>query len=162
MPHLALPPLADQLAESWAISARIDQYLLDAIAEDALDLAAPSKGRTVRETFAHAHNVRLMWLAAAARELTDGLAKIEKDDKPTKAQLAKALAASAKATEEMIRHAVAAGGRVKNFKPHVGAFVGYLVAHESHHRGQVALILKMAGRPLDKKVTYGMWEWGLR
>src|SRR5215510_9192859 len=78
MPDPALPPLADQLAESWAISARIDLYMLDAIDEDALDLAAPSKGRTVREVFVHVHNVRLMWLDVAAKDLMAGLAKLDK------------------------------------------------------------------------------------
>jgi uncharacterized damage-inducible protein DinB len=162
MPDPAIPPLADQLAESWAISARIDRYLLDAIAEADLDVAAPSKGRTVRDAFAHLHNVRLMWLDAAGKDLAAGLAKLDKDATPTKAALATALAASAKAIEELVRRSVAAGGKVKNFKPHVGAFVGYIVAHEAHHRGQIALVLKMAGKPLDKKTGYGMWEWGVR
>jgi integrase/recombinase XerD len=45
---------------------------------------------------------------------------------------------------------------------HVGAFLGYLISHESHHRGQIALILKQAGMPLDRKVAYGVWEWGVR
>ena len=162
MPDAALPPLADQLAESWAISARIDLHLLDAIDEDALDLAAPSKGRTVREVFVHLHNVRLMWIDVAGKDLMAGLEKLDKDAKPSKAALAKALTASARAIEELVRRAVASGGKVKNFKPHAGAFVAYLVAHEAHHRGQAALVLKMAKRPVDKKVSYGMWEWGSR
>lgn len=40
--------------------------------------------------------------------------------------------------------------------------VGYLVSHEAHHRGQVAVALKAAGKPVDRKVLYGMWEWGSR
>ena len=162
MPDGGLPPLADQLAESWATSARIDLYLLAAIDEDALDLQAPSKGRTVREAFLHLHNVRLMWIEVAGRDLMAGLAKLDREARPAKAALTGALAASAKAMEDLIRRAAAAGGRVKNFKPHVGAFVGYLVAHEAHHRGQIALILKLAKRPMDRKIGYGMWEWGSR
>jgi uncharacterized damage-inducible protein DinB len=162
MPETKTPPLAEQLAEAWSISARIGLYVLDAIDEDALDLEAPSKGRTVREVFVHLHNVRLMWLEVSAKDLAAGVAKLDKDEKPGKAALAKALTASAKAMEDLVRRAASGDGRVKGFKPHVAAFVGYVVAHEAHHRGQVALILKMAKRALDKKVAYGQWEWGVR
>ena len=162
MPAETPRPLADQLAESWLIGARIDLYLLDAIADDSLDLAAPTKGRTVREAFVHLHNVRLLWLDAAAKDLGAGLAKLDNDSRPAKADLAKALAASAEAIAALVRRAAADGGRVRGFKPHVGAFVGYLVAHEAHHRGQVVATLKAARRPVDRKILYGMWEWGSR
>jgi uncharacterized damage-inducible protein DinB len=162
MADTVLPSLADQLAETWAICARVDLYLLEAVADDALDVQAPSKGRTVREVFVHLHNVRLMWLEVAAKDLMAGLAKLDKDAKPDGPALVAALTASARAIEDLVRRAAAAGGKVKNFKPHVGAFVGYMVAHEAHHRGQAALILKMAKRPLPKSIAYGMWEWGAR
>ena len=51
---------------------------------------------------------------------------------------------------------------MKGFKPHITAFLGYIIAHESHHRGQIALSLKQAGHALDRKVGYGIWEWGVR
>jgi uncharacterized damage-inducible protein DinB len=103
-----------------------------------------------------------MWLDASAKDLAAEVAKLDKDAKPKKPAIAKALEASAAAMSELIRRSAAAGGRVKNVKPHVGAFVAYMAAHEGHHRGQVALILKLAKRPLDRKVVYGMWEFGSR
>ncbi len=54
------------------------------------------------------------------------------------------------------------GGKIKGFKPHAVAFQGYLIAHESHQRGQIGWTLKATGQPLDKKTAYGLWEWGVR
>jgi len=152
----------DPLIETWQIHNRINLYLLAAVAPEALGSVAASKGRSVGEQFAHLHNVRLMWLKAARPELLAGLAKIEKEAAGESARLQEALEASGAAVAELLRHAAANGGMVKGFKPHVWAFLGYLVSHESHHRGQIALTLKLNGHALDKKVGYGLWEWGVR
>jgi len=51
---------------------------------------------------------------------------------------------------------------VRGFKPHVTAFLGYLLAHDAHHRSQIILALKQSGHKIDQKVGYGIWEWGSR
>jgi len=154
--------LQEQLLETWEIHARINLYLLDAVPPEALGDRSASKGRTVGEQLAHVHNVRLMWLKEAAPELLEGLTKAEKDAAADHALLRASLEASAAAVAALLRRALAAGGKVRGFKPHAAAFLGYLVAHESHHRGQIALTLKQAGHPLDRKTAYGLWEWGAR
>jgi len=151
-----------QLLETWEIHNRINLYLLDAVEPAALVSLSASKGRTVGEQFAHIHNVRLMWLKSAATELLAGLLKIEKEQAVDKKLLRKCLAESGQAIKSLLSKSVLDGGKVKGFKPHVTAFLGYLVSHESHHRGQIILSLKQAGKPLDKKILYGIWEWGVR
>jgi uncharacterized damage-inducible protein DinB len=47
-------------------------------------------------------------------------------------------------------------------KPDVGAFLTYLVAHDAHHRGQIAMLARQVGHPLPQKAMFGMWEWGTR
>ncbi|HEV7515899.1 MAG TPA: DinB family protein, partial [Thermoanaerobaculia bacterium] len=141
---------------------RIHRYLLDAVDPEALGCVSASKGRTVAEQFAHVHNVRLLWLGAAAPELMEGLAKIEKGQPAGKEDLAAALTASANAVEVLLRKSLASGGRIKGWKPHAVAFLGYLISHESHHRGQIVLTLKQAGHPVDRKTAFGLWEWGVR
>jgi uncharacterized damage-inducible protein DinB len=152
----------EQLVETWQINNRINLYVLDATPDEYLADTLLSKGRSVGEQFAHIHNVRLMWLKAALPEALDGSAKIEKEGSTCKALLKNSLTNSAGAIERLIRHAAENGGKVKNFKPHVAAFVGYLTAHDAHHRSQIILALKQSGHALDKKILYGIWEWGTR
>jgi uncharacterized damage-inducible protein DinB len=154
--------MTEQLLDAWCIHDRINQYLLSAISPGALRSVSASKGRSVAEQFAHMHNVRLMWLKQAAPALLDGLEKIEKHTAADHDLLRHSLERSGTAVETMLREAMRGEGRIKGFKPHAVAFLGYLIAHESHHRGQIALSLKQAGHPLDKKTSYGMWEWGVR
>lgn len=151
-----------QLVETWQIHDRINLYLLEAIDPQSLDSHSASKGRSVGEQIAHIHNVRLMWLKSAAPELLEGLAKVEAEQANDKKLLAKSLTASGKAIATLLAQSIEAGGKVRGFKPHAAGFLGYLISHESHHRGQIALSLKQAGKPLDKKIGYGLWEWGVR
>ncbi len=154
--------MQDQLADTWNINNRINLYMLDAIPPEALSGVGASKGRNVGEQFAHMHNVRLMWLEPAAKDLMDGLSKIEKADAQDKDLLARSLEASGGAIEALINRSVASDGKIKGFKPHVTAFLGYLCAHEGYHRGEIGIILAQSGHRLDQKVAYGIWEWGLR
>lgn len=98
----------------------------------------------------------------AAPELLEGLAKVEKEDAADAARLGEVLRASGAAIAELLRRSFASDGRVKGFKPHAAAFLTYLISHESHHRGQIALTLKQAGHPLDRRTAFGLWEWGTR
>ena len=153
--------MEDQLVETWNIHDRINRYLLTAVPEDALGIPIKPRHRTVYQLFAHMHNVRLMWLKSAAPELLEGLSKLE-GDTGDKDALSASLEASGQAIASLLRKAVAAGGKVKGFKPHAVAFLGYLISHESHHRGQIGWTLKNTGHPLDQKTSFGLWEWGVR
>lgn len=153
---------SNQLLETWQINNRVNLYLLEAIAPESLLSALASKGRNAGEQFAHIQNVRLMWLKQAAPELLENQIKIEKMNAGDKDLLKNALADSAEAIGQMLVSAIEKDGKIKGFKPHATAFLGYLISHEAHHRSQAILALKQSGRPVDKKILFGIWEWGVR
>jgi uncharacterized damage-inducible protein DinB len=151
----------NDLIDTWQINNRINLYLLDAVKEEHLDdLPAGSKGRNVGKQFAHLHNVRLMWLKAAAPDIHATQAKIE-DTGISKKMLKDQLKKSGEAIAALLEKAFSEN-KVKGFKPHPAAFVGYMLAHEGHHRGQIMLSLKQSGHAVEQKTQYGLWEWGVR
>ena len=106
------------------------------------------------------HNVRVMWLKAAAKgsEIPEQLDRL----KVTVPQASKGLEQSRRALSAVLKTALENNGQVKGFKPDVAGFVGYLIAHDSHHRGQICMLARQAGHPLPQKAMFGMWEWGSR
>lgn len=148
----------EELVQSWEINSRLNLYLLEAISDDQLPIKL-EKGKTVLNNLAHIHNVRRMWVKSAAADLHDAIPKLEE---PTRKELIEGLALSTEAISEIFRRAECSDGRVKGFKPHASAFLGYLVAHEAFHRTCIELALRQAGQPLSDKVAYGLWEWGVR
>lgn len=135
--------------------------MLDAVPAAALADRGATKGRSVGEMFVHLHNVRLMWLQAAALALYATQTQYDKAKSNDGDLLKAALNASADAIAAMLAEAVHTG-KVKGFKPHPGAFVGYLISHEHYHFGEIGVALQQSGHALDKKTAFGMWEWGRR
>jgi uncharacterized damage-inducible protein DinB len=152
--------VAAQVVESLAISNRITLYLLEAVTDEGLAHVLP-KGWGLAAQFAHIHNVRLMWLDSA--KVSHGVEKLAtKGASHERAVLADALAASGAALEDLVGELLAAGKRMPGFKPHTPAFVAYMVAHQGYHHGEIGLIARDIGQPIDKRHAFGMWEWGSR
>jgi len=147
--------------QTWHINHRMNAMLIRAIKEDHFSDVAGTKGRNVKEQLSHLHNVRLMWLKAAAPDLLELQKKIEKEDVITKDLLLDELGKSTIAISELLERGFTIG-KIKGFKPHPEAFLSYMIAHEAHHRGQIILILKENGHIPDKKTLYGLWEWGTK
>ena len=161
MPKSAPPfSLPQALLHAFDTNDRINQYMLENLPTEAWRAEPPEgKGRTAAAIAAHMHNVRVMWLKAA--KASDIPAQLERD-KVTPAQAAKGLEQSRAALAEVIKAAVDGDGRVKGFRPDVAGFVGYLIAHDAHHRGQICMLARQVAHPLPQKAMFGMWEWGSR
>jgi uncharacterized damage-inducible protein DinB len=151
----------NHLIDTWAISHRMNEFLLTGIKQEYLADLPAAKGRSVGAQFAHIHNVRLLWIKAAAPDLLSRSSRIDTDQPITKQVLLDAFEKSTEQITELLQRGLDTG-RIKGFKPHPEAFLGYMIAHESHHRGQIIMTLKQNGHLPDKKILYGLWEWGVR
>jgi uncharacterized damage-inducible protein DinB len=161
MPKKAAAPfvLSEGLLSAFDINDRINHYLLESLPEGAWRAEAPGgKGRDVASIVAHMHNVRVMWLKATKGKLPAQLDKAT----VTRAQAGKALEQSRAALKEVLQASLDSDGMIKGFRPDVAGFFGYLIAHDAHHRGQIAMLARQVGHPIPQKATFGMWEWGVR
>lgn len=148
------------LLETFAINEKANQLLLSHIADATWKAAPPSgKGRSIGAIAAHVHNVRLMWLWAADKG-GQHPSKLDPDES-TRAQVQASLKASADFIRVLPERALDdPAGKVPNFKPNVVAFLGYLIAHDSHHRGQISMLARQVGFPVPAQTGFGLWEWG--
>ena len=149
------------LLNAFNTNNRINQYLIDNLPKAAWKAKPPDgKGRTIQAIVAHMHNVRVMWLKAAARE-SDIPSQLNRAT-VTPAQALRGLEESRHALSVVMSHALENDGRIKGFRPDVAGFLGYLISHDAHHRGQIAMLARQSGNPLPQKAVFGMWEWNSR
>src|SRR5580693_4320989 len=108
--------LPQALLTSFDTNDRINQYLIENLPAAAWRAEPPEgKGRTVAAIVAHMHNVRVMWLKAAAK----GSKIPEQLDRSsvTPTQASKALEQSREALSVVLKSALENDGRVKGYRP---------------------------------------------
>jgi uncharacterized damage-inducible protein DinB len=149
--------IVSEVIETWSVHTSMNQKLLSGISEEYLIDHSASGGRNVGEQFAHMHNVRVQWLS----ELLPGnkLSEISNNDALQKDLLIKKLNESSQIVSELILNALKSKEN-KSWPMSPVVFMGYLISHESHTRGQIILSLKQAGHPIGNDVAYGIWNWG--
>jgi uncharacterized damage-inducible protein DinB len=147
-----------ELVEAWQINVETNWMLLDALSKEGLKARYSERTRTVASQFAHIHNVRLSHLDKRGTKKLGTMKPFPRGAQPTALQLSKALRASDKAMAAFLGE-VAEAGKVKSWGPQPTSFLGYLLAHEAHHRGLVLVSLRLSGIKLPKDFSYGLWYW---
>ncbi|MFZ0964301.1 MAG: DinB family protein [Terriglobia bacterium] len=145
------------LKETWDINNRVNLRLLDALTDEQLAAVILPRGKAVTSYFVHIHMARFYWLERRAPALAKRLKKIPGGTAP-RATLRQALIDSGEAMGELFAEAERTG-QIKGVKLGPVGFLGYALAHEGHHRGQILLHLKIAKLPLDRDIGYSLWYW---
>ena len=149
-----------QIIETWHINNRVHLMLIDAISDEGLHCTLSKRGGgTPAKQFTHLHNLRLWRFEKVDKELLKGQTKIDTTGTIDKGLLKKRLSESGTAIAKIIEKGIDDGGKIKGFKRGVIPFLGYIIAHESHHHGNILLTLKQCGHRIPKDIQYGIWAW---
>lgn len=162
---MTIDDLVQQMLNTWRIHNQINLLLIDAI-PDAGFGAVPlnSRGRSVAPQLLHINDVRLGWLDYHATGKRQKRAVDAKTTEPSRDALKNAFQESGQTVEHFLQQTLTEDGKTRLFARQPIRWMGYLISHESHHRGQIALALKQQGMKLPEKVAvqglWGKWIFG--
>jgi uncharacterized damage-inducible protein DinB len=153
----------DEFLEAWKTNARITRLLVEAIDDEGMACTLSKRGgRGVLGQFAHLHNNRAWQLQKRAPDLAKSLRVYPAKQPPTRRQLLASLDASERAVTTFLREVFEGKPKRRGFRKGLPTTLAYLVAHESHHRGNILLTLKTCGHAVDKATAYSIWDWDRR
>lgn len=152
--------LEQQIVETWYINHRCNLLLLNALSNDALELTTSKRGGgSVGHQLAHLYNVRYWRLEVYHKKLIADLATVKSEDEKTIDFLKNLHEVSAERIAVMLKESIEKGGALKGFKRGLIPFLGYILSHEAHHRGNILLTLKNCSYKLPETMKFGLWEW---
>jgi hypothetical protein len=111
-----------------------------------------------------------MWIKTLGQELGIAVPRSVDRRKVGRKELIPALERSSRGILRLLQLGCDRGGSIpiastyiwRNLPLDVGHVLGYLVAHEAHHRGQIVVVARALGYRLPSAVTAGLWQWTKR
>jgi len=156
------------LIAAWRTNNRVTMYLIENLPAELWPMRVPGvPRRTVRMIAAHLHNTRCMWIKMLGARHGIVVPRTVDLRRVRPPELLRALSRSSEGIVALINLGVARGGEVpraawQNFPTDLLHFLSYFVAHEAHHRGQLAMLARQLGHRLPAGVTAGLWQWKKR
>ncbi len=154
-----------RVVAAWRTNNRATTYLIEHLPAGIWSSEVPGIPRlTVRMVAAHLHNARCRWIRSLGAAHGVRVPKLVDLRRVRQRELVQALSRSSEGMIRLIELGAARGGRVpratwQNFPTDLEHFLGYFVAHEGHHRGQLCMLARQLGHRLPRTVAAGVWQW---
>jgi uncharacterized damage-inducible protein DinB len=163
--------LRDTILNAWKTNNRVTIFLVEHLRPELWEatlLGAPR--RTVRMIAGHIHNARCMWLKTLGKEHGIAVPRSVDRYKVNPKVLVSAMEHSGTGILDLLKLGCDHGGSIpatssyvwRNLPLDVGHVLGYFIAHEGHHRGQIVMLARQLGHRLPAEVTGGLWQWSKR
>jgi uncharacterized damage-inducible protein DinB len=165
------PDLQDAILGAWKTANRVTLFLFEQLPPGLW--AAPVPGasrRTIRMIAGHIHNSRCMWIKTLGQPHGIPVPPSVNRHRVGARQLLPALRRSGDGIGRLLQLGCQHGGTIpatrayawRNLPLDVGHVLGYFIAHEGHHRGQIVLVARALGQRLPGAITTGLWQWSQR
>lgn len=152
--------LAESLKTTWRNHCAAIKMLIEELNEEALQASASTQGgRDVRAQIMHMYDIRLAFLGNFLKKLEDAPIAFPKGSLPNRDELLDAFTKSEAAVASYFDHCLEKGGKVAGFKGGLVQMLGYFISHESQHRGNILLTIKLAGKKIPDRLKWGIWDW---
>lgn len=176
-PHLLDPTVPRRnsmnlLQESFRRNARVNTALLEALSPADLAFSDGSGGMTVGQHLAHLARFRVGWLSSLSPDFAGGVPHTALEngglqcDAETPNQLGEALRGGDAQAMKAVEHArrenkpFADPWGEGSYASDPAHFLGHIVAHDSHHRGQVMGLLRRSGWDAARLEALEAAMWG--
>jgi uncharacterized damage-inducible protein DinB len=163
--------LGEAIVAAWRTNNRVTLFLFEHLPPDLWAATVPgAPRRTIRMIAGHIHNSRCMWIKALGQPHGLEVPASVNRHRVGPRQLVPALRRSGSGITRLLELGCQHGGRIpptssyrwRNLPLDVGHVLGYFIAHEGHHRGQIVLVARALGQRLPGEVTAGLWQWTQR
>ena len=152
--------LLEPLLDSWDRNNTILTNLFLLVPADSLDLRAAEDSPSIAQLFTRIHYVRLVFVAEDAPEFARDVPKEEWEVERDAERIYQKLEHSAKVVRDAVKSRVALGKALDLHYDHPVLMLQHMLWHEGYHHGQIKLILKLNGQPLDDE-DVGLMTWDI-